>query len=84
MISQISCFSDILEDCEWSEWTETSPCSASCGKNASKNKTRSILSEAQHGGKNCSGDSTQIENCNLQPCPGTVIAKKTILLITIL
>ena len=75
MVSQIFFFFDILEDCEWSEWTETSPCSASCGKDASKNKTRSILEEAQHGGKNCSGDSTQIENCNLQPCPGKVVAK---------
>ena len=76
MHSQISYFSNILVDCEWSEWTETSPCSASCGKDASKNKTRSILREAQHGGKNCSGHSTQIENCNLQPCPGTVNSKR--------
>ena len=84
MVSQIFHFFDILVDCEWSEWTETSPCSASCGKDASKNKTRSIVHGAQHGGKNCSGDSTQIENCNLQPCPGTVIAKRTIILVTIL
>ncbi|XP_060558848.1 A disintegrin and metalloproteinase with thrombospondin motifs adt-1-like [Ruditapes philippinarum] len=47
----------------WSDWSEWSPCNATCN-NGSRSRTRSCLSE-----NDCIGESNQSEACNLQPCP---------------
>lgn len=55
----------------FSEWTEFSECTKSCG-NGTKNRTRNCLSPApQHGGRDCSslGANTEIQQCNTQHCP---------------
>ena len=60
---------DIIVDCQFSEWSLGS-CNATCGLSAFRAKTREVLSRASDGGKECDGDITINENCNLKPCPG--------------
>lgn len=51
----------------WKEWTIWSECSLTCGGGE---RIRSRLCvPPQHGGKDCSGSSTETEACNEQPCP---------------
>ena len=44
------------------------PCSATCGLNAVRTKTRQVLQKAAHGGKDCQGKTKITENCGLLPC----------------
>ena len=55
----------------FSEWTEFSECTKSCG-NGSQNRTRKCSNpKPQHGGKDCSslGANAEIQQCNTQHCP---------------
>lgn len=52
-------------DCVWSEFKYTN-CSNQCGPGV-RNGTRSILTPAQHGGKNCTGPSVVTTQCNSDP-----------------
>ena len=55
-------------DCKWNEWEE-GLCSKECGGGIRTN-IRTFNQTAAHGGKNCSGPSEIIENCNIWECPG--------------
>ena len=55
-------------DCTWSEWIWES-CSKSCG-NGTEKGTRTIAQAALHGGKNCTGPSSDTRSCNTEQCPG--------------
>ena len=48
---------------------EESECSATCGPEAFKTKTRTVMRQAEHGGLECMGRSKGLETCNLDPCP---------------
>ena len=58
----------ISVDCVWSEFKYTN-CSNQCGPGV-RNGTRSILTPAQHGGKNCTGPSVVTTQCNSDPGGG--------------
>jgi len=55
-------------DCVWSEWSEVSACSATCGP-ATQSSTRTQLVMAQFGGVECSGPNINTTDCNQPPCP---------------
>ena len=61
-------------NCTWSSygnWTECSePCDGGAGNRTSN---RTIAQPALYGGQDCIGDDTRIEECNVGPCPGTLI-----------
>ena len=58
-----------LVDCKWSEFGSWSDCSVTCGE-GTKSATRKILHIALNGGRDCEGDSTRVNPCNLGECPG--------------
>ena len=52
----------------WGSWSPYSPCSKICG-GGDKERTRQCNNPIPlHGGAVCSGESNQIESCNLQAC----------------
>jgi len=52
-------------DCQWEQWLDWGLCSASCGSSV-RTRVRLINITGSHGGKECSGDSSQES-----PCPQT-------------
>jgi hypothetical protein len=55
-------------DCEVSEWTAWSTCSATCGGGTPQSRTRFIVTPASNGGQDCP-DMNQIASCGLEECP---------------
>lgn len=53
--------------CQWLEFSEWSPCSATCDGGTSSRARDFIPSE--HGGEDCSGDLVEIRDCNAHACP---------------
>ncbi|CAD7936493.1 unnamed protein product [Amoebophrya sp. A120] len=51
-------------DCQFSDWSAWSECSAECG-GGEKLRTRSILAHATNGGKICEGDLQETAGCNM-------------------
>ncbi|KAF6729854.1 SCO-spondin [Oryzias melastigma] len=49
-------------DCEWSDWSAWSPCSASCGTGR-QSSTRSVLLSHQYGGAPCEGPKNRTTTC---------------------
>lgn len=60
-------------DCEWSEWRSTS-CYPSCGV-GERRRIRQISRQALHGGQDCEGDNREIEICNNDKCPGSILPR---------
>jgi len=54
-------------DCEWGDWSEYSECSASCGE-GTKSASRTIMHEAENGGRECRGPSKMTVSCMIKPC----------------
>jgi len=54
-------------DCEVTEWSEWSQCSALCG-GGSRSRSRQVLKMAKHGGNPCPDENSFAESCNPQPC----------------
>ena len=52
--------------CEWKDWVH-GECSDSCGTGTRTNTRNKSVTEA-HGGT-CTGQPTEIEECNTNPCP---------------
>ena len=62
------CF--VVVDGNWSDWSEPSECSVTCGGGV-QTMERSCNNPAPlHGGKPCEGDKTQKQKCNERACPG--------------
>ena len=58
----------ILVDGVWSDWGGPSACSVTCGDGI-LSYTRECL-PPQHGGADCEGDATHIQDCPMIECPG--------------
>lgn len=56
-------------DCKWSQWTEWTPCSMSCGPGGRINRTRSVSEKQANGGDLCLGPELQDAECNKNECP---------------
>ena len=54
-------------NCTWSSWKE-SDCTTTCGSEAFRTRSRSIIKEAKNGGS-CEGKNREIVSCNLDDCP---------------
>lgn len=55
----------------WSDWTDWSQCSVSCG-GGTQTRTRTCSNPMpMFGGADCQGDSLQTQACNVDPCPTT-------------
>ena len=59
-------------NCKWNDWVLGS-CSQACGE-GTRNKTRSQLVAAEHGGTHCDGPSNIEENCTGIECPGRILS----------
>ena len=55
------CPTDSPIDCDWGPWSK---CSVTCGSGM---QTRTIVKQAQFGGKECNGNKKQ--RCGIKPCP---------------
>lgn len=66
-------FFHIIVNGVWSEWSEWTGCSVSCGSgNKYKNRT-CIKSFPQYPGKYCHGNDTNVESCDNISCPGKYV-----------
>jgi hypothetical protein len=55
-------------ECDITGWSEWSNCSADCG-GGTQTQSRSIITNAAHGGEECPSNLTNTRNCNTDPCP---------------
>ena len=55
--------------CVWDEWKE-GECSATCGTGTRTNTRSKLVTEANGG--TCTGQPTEIMDCKIQECPGTL------------
>ena len=54
-------------DCQWGEFGDWSKCSKECGGGI-QTRSRMVIQESEYGGNSCKGQSTQTQQCNLEPC----------------
>jgi len=57
----------VIVDGKWSEWTDWSQCTVSCGGGTSQRSR--TCKPAENGGIDCVGDSVETRDCNTQVCP---------------
>eukprot|EP00435_Cladocopium_sp_Y103_P011751 s2316_g3.t1 len=69
-LNQSKACSNVCEECKWSHWSAWAPCSKTCSGRGVQNRTRFIaVAAVGEGVKNCSGDASQMQGCNLEECP---------------
>lgn len=68
---QVTCKLDKCPiDGQWSDWIQTSKCSAECGKDGMVSELRVCNNPApQYGGEACQGNSVRNVPCNVKECP---------------
>merc|ERR1719409_1421441 len=54
--------------CTLSDWTPWGACSTTCGK-GSRSRSRTVTTEAKHGGKECEDALVASEDCKERECP---------------
>ena len=53
----------------WSQWNNWTECDQPCGT-GSRNRSRNCDNPPPgHGGDNCTGNATDVQSCNVDPCP---------------
>lgn len=60
----------LLVDGKWSKWSEWSACSVTCGIGIRSRIRTCDSPEPINGGKDCSGDSEELEECGDEACDG--------------
>ena len=61
---------NFLVDGNWTEWSNFTDCSLSCG-NGTRDRFRYCTNPMpMHGGEYCLGENNEREHCNEDPCPG--------------
>ncbi|KAL4660768.1 A disintegrin and metalloproteinase with thrombospondin motifs 13 [Arapaima gigas] len=68
-LSQLSSFTVVHGS--WSNWSEFSPCSRTCGGGVSARRRQCNNPRPAFGGNSCKGPDSEAELCNKQPCPTT-------------
>ncbi|XP_065837013.1 coadhesin-like [Oscarella lobularis] len=70
IVCNSTCCPDMLPvDGAWSSWTNWTACSTSCGGGESYRRRWCDNPAPQNGGKNCSGNDTEVQECSSQCCP---------------
>ena len=54
----------------WGKWSGFGVCSKTCGGGTKSRSRKCNNPSPAHGGRKCSGSSTQSAQCNTQHCPG--------------
>eukprot|EP00930_Biecheleria_cincta_P035557 TRINITY_DN24452_c0_g3_i1.p1 TRINITY_DN24452_c0_g3~~TRINITY_DN24452_c0_g3_i1.p1 ORF type:complete len:1286 (-),score=145.81 TRINITY_DN24452_c0_g3_i1:109-3966(-) len=57
------------KDCKWSQWSEWTTCSMSCGPGGRINRTRVVAEKRLNGGDACLGAALEEAECNNMECP---------------
>ena len=65
----------------WAEWYEWQQCNVTCAGGVQL-RTRDCV-KPLHGGLNCTGDDTESQICNENPCPGECVSYMCIILLFI-
>lgn len=60
----------ITVDGGFSDWSEFSKCTKSCGGGVQSRNRKCTNPVPSHGGSACDGLFTESQNCNIAPCPG--------------
>lgn len=60
----------IIVDGQWSNWTNWTTCSKSCGIGRQKRTRTCSNPSPAHGGKQCTGQARETQDCNTQSCAG--------------
>lgn len=63
-----NCFVFCIVDGYYDEWADWQQCNVTCAGGLQQ-RIRNCI-EPLHGGLNCSGDDTEYQTCNENPCPG--------------
>ena len=56
----------------WTEWTSWSFCDVTCANGTKARERNCTDPEPQYGGDDCTGNSTEIGECYMGPCPGAL------------
>ena len=62
-------FSQLPVDGGWTEWSDWSTCSATCGQGTRERRRTCTSPAPSHGGAKCSGCDRERETCRSWPCP---------------
>ena len=60
----------VTVDGGWADWSRWETCSTSCGPGTTKRARKCSNPPPQNGGKTCSGNNTETNQCTLRACPG--------------
>ena len=63
-------------DCLWSEWSDWSPCSATCGESAFRTRNRKVVIPARNGGS-CQGKDLESWDCPPRACESSTTTTTT-------
>ena len=61
---------NIIVDGQWTSWSSWGTCSTTCDNGTWVRHRECTNPAPAEGGKPCTGNDTQIDVCNLRPCPG--------------
>jgi Spondin-like TSP1 domain/Thrombospondin type 1 domain len=56
-------------NCAMNQWSEWTLCSLECGAEGTQTRSRTVRTQAQHGGTACSTELSQNRECNRKACP---------------
>ena len=65
----------ILVDGQWSGFGDWGECSVPCGGGIMPRRRTCDNPPPAYGGANCEGDDAEIQDCNIDPCPGKLLSK---------
>ena len=61
----------IAVNCKWGDFGKWNQCTKTCGA-GTQTRSRVKIQEAEHGGAECKGSSSEKRACNLRTCPGNI------------